>query len=61
MRLIGGVSRFRAMFRNNHVAIVPWEEHFPILASGPQVGREMRDWMNGLPTAAPQTPEVTHD
>lgn len=61
MRLIGGVSRFRAMFPNSHVAIIPWEEHFPILASGPRVGRAIRDWMNDLPTEASETPEVRHD
>lgn len=51
MRLIGGVSRFRAMFPNSRVAIIPKEEHFPILSSGAKVGRVVREWMNSLPEA----------
>jgi haloalkane dehalogenase len=45
MRLVGGVSRFRAMFSNHRVAIIPKEEHFPILSSGAEVGRTIRAWM----------------
>jgi haloalkane dehalogenase len=45
MRIIGGAARFRAMFPKSRVAIVPWEEHFPILSSGAKVGQVMRDWM----------------
>ena len=54
MRIIGGVSRFRALFPRNHVVIIPMEEHFPILSSGAKVGSAMRDWMDRLP-------EDTHD
>jgi pimeloyl-ACP methyl ester carboxylesterase len=49
MRMIGGVSRFRALFPRNHVVIIPFEEHFPILASGAKVGGAVRDWMRRLP------------
>jgi haloalkane dehalogenase len=49
MRIIGGVSRFRALFPNHHIVIIPLEEHFPILSSGAKVGGAMRDWMNSLP------------
>ena len=48
MRLVGGAARFRAMFPNSRVAIIPLEEHFPILASGAKVGCVMREWMNSL-------------
>lgn len=49
MRFIGGVSRFRRMFPNSRVAIIPKEEHFPILSSGAKVGAIMREWMNSVP------------
>jgi haloalkane dehalogenase len=54
MRLIGGVSRFRALFPTSHVVIIPLEEHFPILSSGAKVASAMRDWMNRLPENTPQ-------
>lgn len=53
MRMIGGVTRFRGLFPRSDVVIVPWEEHFPILSSGTQVGRAVRDWMRQLPEAPP--------
>lgn len=47
MRLLGGVSRFQRIFQNNTVRIVPFEEHFPILASGARVGRMVHEWIQG--------------
>lgn len=44
MRLIGGVARFEQMFQNSRVAVIPWEEHFPILASGARVAAEVDHW-----------------
>lgn len=44
MRVVGGVSRFQSMFRNSRVCIVPWEEHFPILASGGAVADLVHTW-----------------
>jgi len=52
MRFVSGISRFRAMFPNSHVAIIPAEEHFPILSSGAKVAVAMRDWMSRLPERA---------
>jgi hypothetical protein len=52
MRLIGGVSRFRALFPRSQVAIIPWEEHFPILGSGTKVGGAVRTFMKSLPEAS---------
>lgn len=51
MRLVGGVGRFCEMFPKSRVAILPMEEHFPILSSGAKVGRVMREWMSELPVA----------
>jgi len=48
MRFVSGISRFKAMFPNSQVAIIPSEEHFPILSSGAKVAVAMRDWMSGL-------------
>ena len=45
MRLIGGAARFRRMFPNSVVRIIPFEEHFPILSSGERVARVVLDWM----------------
>jgi len=52
MRLVRGVARFSAMFPKNRVAIIPWEEHFPILSSGEKVGVVMKNWMRTLPEAS---------
>lgn len=60
MRLIGGVSRFRALFTNSRVAIIPKEEHFPILSSGAEVGQAVRNWMSSLPTRASSGSDVPH-
>lgn len=48
MRLIGGVARWKRLFRRNTVAIIPLEEHFPILASGERVARAIRSWIQTL-------------
>jgi haloalkane dehalogenase len=55
MRLIGGARRFRALLPNSVTAIVPFEEHFPILASGGRVARIVHEWMQTVPavSAAP--------
>jgi haloalkane dehalogenase len=45
MRLIGGARRFRALLPNSTKLIVPFEEHFPILASGDRVGRAVSEWL----------------
>jgi haloalkane dehalogenase len=52
MRLIGGAGRFRALLPNSVTAIVPFEEHFPILASGARVGRIVHEWMRTVPTVS---------
>ena len=52
MRMIGGVSRFRRMFPNSVVRIIPLEEHFPILSSGTRVAGVVHAWISGLDTAA---------
>ncbi|MEX2208088.1 MAG: alpha/beta fold hydrolase [Myxococcota bacterium] len=45
MRLIGGAARFRRLFPNSVVRIIPLEEHFPILSSGERVARLVLDWL----------------
>ncbi len=45
MRLVGGVRRYRRLLRRHHAVIVPWEEHFPILAEGARVADAVRAWM----------------
>jgi haloalkane dehalogenase len=45
VRLIGGVARFRRLFRNHVVQIIAFEEHFPILASAERVARVVRQWI----------------
>jgi pimeloyl-ACP methyl ester carboxylesterase len=54
MRLIGAVSRFKRMFRRAEPAIIPLEEHFPILASGGRVADVVDRWIGSLerPAAA---------
>lgn len=44
MRWIGAVGRYRRMFPRHVVRIVAREEHFPILASGTEVGRLVHAW-----------------
>jgi haloalkane dehalogenase len=55
MRMIGGAGRFRALLPNSSTAIVPFEEHFPILASGERVGRIVHEWMQAVFTAPTST------
>lgn len=45
MRLVGGVRRYRRLFRRHQVVIVPGEEHFPILAEGERVAAAIHDWL----------------
>jgi haloalkane dehalogenase len=45
VRFVGAVSRFRKMFDDCDVRIIPLEEHFPILASGKRVAREVDSWI----------------
>jgi len=44
LRLIGAVARFRRLFENHVVRIIPLEQHFPILASGERVARTVHQW-----------------
>ena len=48
MRLFGGAARFRRLFPNSVVKIIPLEEHFPILSSGERVARVVHDWIATL-------------
>ena len=45
MRILGGVKRFKRVFPKHSVRIIPFEEHFPILASGDRVARVLDDWI----------------
>ena len=40
--------RFRKMFPNSEVVIVPYEEHFAILGSGHQVATSILSWWTRL-------------
>ncbi len=48
VRFVGGVSRFREMFPNHEVGIIPFEEHFPILSSGEKVARVIDQFCKGV-------------
>lgn len=48
MRLVGGVRRYRRLFQTHQVVIVPWEEHFPMLAEGGRVAETVRAWLQTL-------------
>jgi haloalkane dehalogenase len=48
VRFVGGVSRFRKMFRNSTVVIIPRERHFPILAAGEEVAVALATWMQAI-------------
>jgi haloalkane dehalogenase len=48
VRLAGGVSRFRMMFRRPTVRIIRGEKHFPILAAGEEVAAVIAEWHRGL-------------
>jgi haloalkane dehalogenase len=45
MRMTGAVGRFERMFARSSVRIIPWEEHFPILASGQRVAEVVHQWI----------------
>jgi pimeloyl-ACP methyl ester carboxylesterase len=45
MRFVGSIRKFKEMFGRHSVTIIPLEEHFPILSSGEQVGKEVRQWI----------------
>lgn len=45
MRVVGGVRRYRRLLRNHRVVIVPWEEHFPMLAEGDRVADAVCAWL----------------
>jgi haloalkane dehalogenase len=44
MRLIGSLRRLRQLFARSTSAIIPWEEHFPVLGSAKQVASAILDW-----------------
>ena len=44
MRFVGSPSCFKKLFVNHTYHIVPWEEHFPILASGRKVAQAVDSW-----------------
>ena len=44
MCLVGGPAYWSGVFAQAERRIIPWEEHFPILGSGEQVGRIVRAW-----------------
>lgn len=48
MRFVGGPSRFAKLFPCSTRKIIPFEEHFPILASGERVGNVIHEWISGL-------------
>jgi pimeloyl-ACP methyl ester carboxylesterase len=48
MRLIGGIRRYATLFPRHRVCIVPWEEHFPILAEGEAVAVAVQGWLETL-------------
>jgi pimeloyl-ACP methyl ester carboxylesterase len=48
VRIVGGVRRYAAMLPRHRVYIVPWEEHFPILAAGDEVAAVVRAWVASL-------------
>lgn len=48
MRFVGAIARFRRMFRDTAVRIVPFEEHFPMLASGTRVAKLVHQWATEL-------------
>lgn len=48
VRVVGGVSRFKKLFRNSTVAIIARERHFPILAAGDEVAVALGSWMRAI-------------
>jgi haloalkane dehalogenase len=48
VRFAGGVSRFKRLFPQARVVIIPRERHFPILAAGDEVAAALDEWMRGL-------------
>jgi haloalkane dehalogenase len=59
VRFVGGVSRFRKMFPNSTVAIVPRERHFPILAAGEEVATVLATWMQAIGAQQPAATSPT--
>jgi haloalkane dehalogenase len=57
MRFIG-VSHYERLFRRSAVRIVPFEEHFPILASGKRVAEAVDQWIAHLDAPVPRTATV---
>jgi haloalkane dehalogenase len=49
MRVIGGVRRYATLLPRHRVCIVPWEEHFPILAEGEAVAVAVQGWLDTMP------------
>jgi haloalkane dehalogenase len=45
VRFVGAIGRFRRLLPRSVVRIVPFEEHFPILASGARVAELVRAWI----------------
>jgi haloalkane dehalogenase len=45
VRFAGGVARFRKLLPRSSARIIRFEEHFPILASGARVARQIDDWI----------------
>lgn len=50
MRWVGSVKCFRRLFPNHTLALVPFEEHFPILASGYKVAEVVYQWIKSQQT-----------
>jgi pimeloyl-ACP methyl ester carboxylesterase len=52
MRFVGAIARFRALIPRATMAIIPWEEHFPILTSAERVAEVVKRWMGSSLGAA---------
>lgn len=48
MRFVGSIGRFKELFKQNQVAIIPLEEHFPILGSGGRIAAEIDRFITSL-------------
>ncbi|MEM9073336.1 MAG: alpha/beta hydrolase [Myxococcota bacterium] len=44
VRAVGAVPRFRALLPRARTHVIPWEEHFPILAEGRAIADEIAAW-----------------
>lgn len=47
MRLVGGARRYARLFARAATVLVPYEEHFPILAAGDEVASAIATWHRG--------------